>query len=128
MQQVFYNLLSNSFKYGVRNGSVQVRITSSRQRGGFLVHYEDDGEGIPPGLEEEIFEPGFRDERARFSDVSGQGLGLAVVRSLLKVHEATIKLTREGESAFSRKPPSIFELFFPYALSIPQRAISQRAI
>ena len=108
-EQVFFNLLSNSCKYGGGTGTVRVEIVANEVAGNYCISYSDRGRGISEENNERIFEPGFRAKEAVFSDMSGQGLGLFVVRSVIQAHGGTICLT-------SCSQPTTFEIVLPRSL------------
>lgn len=117
-QQVFFNLLSNSCKYGGGSETVRVEITAGDAWGSYCISYSDWGEGIIEGIKEKIFLPGFRSERAILSEMSGQGLGLFVVKSIVQAHGGTIKVT-------SVRNPTTFEIVLPKTLrnKLPIKAV-----
>jgi len=84
------NLLDNAFKWA----KGKVRLTAERvsspaaRREGLLLVVEDDGPGIPPAERERVLDRGARlDER-----VSGQGIGLSVVRELAQLNGGSISI------------------------------------
>ena len=84
------NLLDNAFKWA----RTRVRITASRlsepgaRREGLQIVVEDDGPGIPPAERARVLDRGARlDER-----VSGQGIGLSVVREVAKLNGGTLSI------------------------------------
>ncbi|MEP6738849.1 MAG: DUF4118 domain-containing protein [Caldimonas sp.] len=88
IERVFINLIENAAKYtpptaGVR---IAVRAASAQMR----VMVADDGPGIPPGKEGEVFEKFTRG--ARESATSGVGLGLAICRAIVEAHGGTIRV------------------------------------
>lgn len=95
IEQLFTNFLSNSLKYA---SGKDIRI-EMRIKGDHL-HYviEDDGPGIPVGLQNKIFE---RFERATDSKkISGLGLGLYVARQIVEAHKGEISLeSSKGKGA-----------------------------
>lgn len=87
IEQLFTNFLTNSLKYA---SGKDIRI-EMRLRDDFL-HFsiEDDGPGIPVGMQNKIFE---RFERATDSKkISGLGLGLYVARQIVEAHKGEISL------------------------------------
>lgn len=95
LRQVVTNLLTNAIKFSNRDGlitlDVQCDDDSVRLRIG------DTGRGISPELLPHIFEP-FRQERGMDApSFGGLGLGLAIVRSLVEMHEGTVSADSEGE-------------------------------
>ena len=51
---------------------------------------EDTGNGIPEELRERVFEPFFRVDKSRRRELGGVGLGLALVREIVRVHDGSI--------------------------------------
>ena len=52
----------------------------------------DNGIGMSPEYLEQIFEPFFRIDKSRSRELGGVGLGLAMVREVVRVHDGTIKV------------------------------------
>jgi len=82
LEQVLINLLSNAQRYTPPGGriSVSARVTRSE----VILTVTDSGPGIAPEDRELIFEPFFRGDR------SGLGLGLAIAKSLVELHNGRI--------------------------------------
>ncbi len=90
--QVFTNLLSNAMKYNRPGGAILVR-TRPVDDFGLPVEIHDTGIGIAADKLDKVFEPG---GRAREEDKSrGSGLGLSIVRDLLRMHGCEIRLQSE---------------------------------
>jgi signal transduction histidine kinase len=91
VQRVLFNLIQNAIRHTPADGSVTVR---ARQAGGGDVEVEivDDGEGIPDGADERVFEAFYRGDEARGED--GAGLGLAISRAIVEAHGGRIWLER----------------------------------
>ncbi|WDZ88073.1 ATP-binding protein [Micromonospora cathayae] len=64
--------------------------------GGHLVTVTDDGPGIPPADRERVFDRFTRLDDARTRDAGGAGLGLAIVRELVRSHGGTVRLGDAG--------------------------------
>lgn len=87
IEQLFTNFLSNSLKYA---SGKDIRIEMRLKDDSFYFVIEDDGPGIPVGLQNKIFE---RFERATDSKkISGLGLGLYVARQIVEAHKGEISL------------------------------------
>jgi signal transduction histidine kinase len=110
-QQVFFNLLSNAIKYAGRD-TLRVLIEGGVHGRQFVIWFSDWGMGVPQGLKESIFLPGFRSQRAKESDVAGQGIGLSVVRNIVRAHGGDIVLT-------GHERPTLFEISLPQTLRFP---------
>jgi signal transduction histidine kinase len=94
-RQVLYNLVDNAIKYGPRGQCITVGagVAAAPTDAGparVRIWVADQGFGIPAGSERVIFEPFVRLERDRGRSVAGSGLGLAVVRELVQLHEGAI--------------------------------------
>jgi signal transduction histidine kinase len=63
-----------------------------------LVTVTDDGPGIPPADRERVFDRFTRLDDARARDAGGAGLGLAIVRELVRRHGGSVRLT-EADAA-----------------------------
>ena len=90
VQRVLFNLIQNAIRHTPADGSVTVRARS--ERGGVEVEVADDGEGIPDGADERVFEAFYRGDAARGED--GAGLGLAISRAIVEAHGGRIWLEK----------------------------------
>lgn len=90
LQRVLFNLIQNAIRHTPADGSVTVRARSDGESGGVEVEVVDNGEGIPAGVDEHVFEPFYRGEDARSEE--GAGLGLAISRAIVEAHGGRIWL------------------------------------
>jgi signal transduction histidine kinase len=88
VQRVLFNLIQNSICHTPADGSVTVRARPTG--GGVEVEVADDGEGVPAGAGERVFEAFYRGDAARAED--GAGLGLAISRAIVEAHGGRIWL------------------------------------
>ncbi|HEV7301951.1 MAG TPA: response regulator [Tepidisphaeraceae bacterium] len=95
LQQVVWNLLSNSIKFTPRGGHVTVRVGRSESH--MEIHVIDSGKGIAPEFLPYVFDR-FRqaDSTSRRSH-GGLGLGLAIVRHLVESHGGSVRAESEGD-------------------------------
>lgn len=92
VQQILRNLISNGMKY--RRHRLSITIEGDRD---LLMTVEDDGQGIPLDGQKSIFERFIRLSNQEMDQISGLGLGLSGVKSLVEAMEGEITLTsREG--------------------------------
>lgn len=79
---IFQNLLSNAVKYTPDGGSVSLDVV--REKNHILIKVADTGHGIPKHQQRQLFTKMFRADNARQSDTDGTGLGLYIVKSIVK--------------------------------------------
>ncbi len=107
LRHVLSNLLSNAFKYSPVTSTVRFSVTE--QEDGVLFEISDEGIGIPEEELEQLFEAFHRCSNA--SAIPGTGLGLAVVKRSLDVHQGTIEVdSRVGRGTrFAVRVPELKE-------------------
>ena len=103
--RLVYNLVENAIKYNFSGGTVTVNAT--QQNSQLHLTVEDTGNGIPEELKERIFEPFFRLDKSRSRELGGVGLGLALVREIVRVHNGSILVKNNANSG------TTFEVIFP---------------
>ena len=86
--RLVYNLVENAIKYNRPLG--QVTVTAYQRKKHVYLSVEDTGSGIPKELRERVFEPFFRVDKSRSREMGGVGLGLALVREIIRVHDGSI--------------------------------------
>ena len=98
--RLVYNLVENAIKYNHSGG--QVTVTADRKEKHVYLSVEDTGAGIPEELKERVFEPFFRVDKSRSRELGGVGLGLALVREIVRVHDGsiTVKANPSGGTIF----------------------------
>ena len=98
--RLVYNLVENAIKYNHSGG--QVTVTADRKEKHVYLSVEDTGAGIPEELKERVFEPFFRVDKSRSRELGGVGLGLALVREIVRVHDGsiTVKSNPAGGTIF----------------------------
>lgn len=95
LQQIVWNLLSNGIKFTPQGGRVDIRLEQIGDQAQITVR--DTGKGIHPEFLPHIFES-FRQQDASITrQFGGLGLGLAIVRYLVKAHDGTITADSPGE-------------------------------
>lgn len=98
VRRLFAVLFQNASEVGAQNLALRVRPRAE----GVLIEIEDDGPGIPAGLERQIFEPFFTTRRVG----SASGLGLAIAREIARAHGGSL-------NASPRHRGARFELWLP---------------
>ena len=87
---VIYNLLDNSLKYS--ENKPHVKISTRDVIGGLVIRIKDNGIGIAKDNQEKIFEKLFRVPTGNIHNVKGFGLGLSYVKSIMELHQGSIKV------------------------------------
>ncbi|MDB6025418.1 MAG: histidine kinase [Verrucomicrobiales bacterium] len=97
--QVFLNLISNALKFTRKNHAPKIQIYATRMQDGRCeIHVKDFGIGIPEPLHQSIFKPFERG--VVDSDISGTGIGLAVVKKAVARIGGTVAVqSQEGEGS-----------------------------
>ena len=94
IQQVFYNLIDNAVKYSIDSGELAIQLTSV----GNIVEFSVANEGIVIPEEEidRIGERFFRTDKARNRTTGGSGLGLSIVKEIVRLHGGTFSIESEA--------------------------------
>jgi len=94
LARVVTNLLDNAVRHAEGTVAVELR---ARPDGSAELAIADDGPGIPAGDRERVFEPFTRLDEARTAGAGGVGLGLAIVRDIVRAHGGTITVADARE-------------------------------
>jgi signal transduction histidine kinase/ActR/RegA family two-component response regulator len=94
MEQVFWNLLSNSMKFTPEGGRVRIKAECIDSQARITV--SDTGEGITAEFLPHVFEAFRQADATSTKEHGGLGLGLAIVRRLVQMHSGTISVVSEG--------------------------------
>ncbi|MDE1916693.1 MAG: HAMP domain-containing histidine kinase [Sphingomonadales bacterium] len=92
LRRAFENVLRNALRFSPRDGTIHVTLSEETDR--IVVEIEDEGPGVPAEQLSRLFEPFHRGE----GETGGFGLGLAIARRAVVVHEGTIVLTNRRPS------------------------------
>jgi two-component system sensor histidine kinase KdpD len=89
IEQVLINLMENAIAHTSPAGVITLSVEKEADR--VRVRVSDDGEGLPPGEEDQIFDK-FHTRRGEKSDRNsgGTGLGLAICRGIIQAHGGLI--------------------------------------
>jgi signal transduction histidine kinase len=90
IDRVIRNLLENAIKYSGEGGTVTIKITEQKKY--LLIQVKDTGSGIPEEHLRYVFKPFYRIT----NDHSGSGLGLPIVKSIVKAHGGKIWVESES--------------------------------
>ena len=85
--QVLQNLISNSIKFKREECTPHIRINCEQKGQQLVIHYQDNGIGIPASRQQQIFEP-FK--RFGGNREQGSGIGLSLCKEIIKLHGGTV--------------------------------------
>lgn len=96
--QVVWNLLQNAIKFTPAEGRIEVRLSQERTREGqrVILEIQDTGIGISPDKIDRIFQAFQQESRNTTRLFGGLGLGLAISRAIVDLHEGSISARSEG--------------------------------
>lgn len=101
IELVLTNLIDNGIKYTPEGGEVIIRAFTNQNR--VIVEVEDNGIGIPEEEQERIFERFYRVDKARSRALGGTGIGLSIVKHIIKNHQSEIEVeSMPGEGSVFR--------------------------
>jgi len=95
LQQIIWNLLSNSIKFTDKGGLISIRI--GRDESATEIVVTDNGQGISPEFLPYVFDRFQQADASITRKHGGLGLGLAISRHLVELHGGTIEATSAGE-------------------------------
>lgn len=90
--RVLINLISNSVKYGKKNGQTDIWVKEKPTSNKYIIQISDNGVGIKKEDLPRIFERFYRVDKSRSRNVGGSGLGLSIVKHILEVHDEKISV------------------------------------
>ncbi|GKS12780.1 two-component sensor histidine kinase [Paenibacillus chitinolyticus] len=93
LNQVWTNLIANSIKFS-KDGDV-ISVTILQDIKNVIVRISDTGIGISPEDQKRIFERFFKADRSHSRKYSGSGMGLAIVKQIVSLHQGDIRVESE---------------------------------
>jgi PAS domain S-box-containing protein len=96
LQQVIWNLLSNSAKFTPKGGRIQIRL--QRKNNNARLSVTDTGEGIRGEFLPYVFDRFRQEDSSRTRKHGGLGLGLAIVQHLIELHGGSVEAYSAGEN------------------------------
>lgn len=119
-EKILFNLLSNALKFTLE-GSITVRLRKIEELHQMQLIVEDTGVGIPENEIDHIFERFYRVEGSKRRTYEGTGIGLSLLKELVKVHQGTIKVESKLEKGTK------FIISFPLGIShLPKELLGKR--
>lgn len=120
VDKIIFNLLSNAFKYTPDRGTITVRVSivssteiKNNQHDNYVeITVEDNGIGIPKEVQQKIFDRFYQYEDKTHKG-QGTGIGLALTKDLVDLHNGSIKLISNTENSFNEKQGTRFIIHLP---------------
>lgn len=106
MQQIIWNLLSNSIKFTPKGGSINIDVLDEEDQ--YIIRVQDTGKGIDPHFLPYVFDRFRQEDGSSTRKYGGLGLGLSIVYHLVDMHGGTISVNSPGIDL-----GSTFEIRFP---------------
>ena len=100
LQQVFVNVLVNAAKYTPAGGKIEFAI--ERKDSEAVVTVQDNGIGMSASLIKRVFEPFVQADESLHRSDGGLGVGLALVRSFVDLHDGSVTAASEGKGKGSQ--------------------------
>ncbi|ANW95850.1 hybrid sensor histidine kinase/response regulator [Wenyingzhuangia fucanilytica] len=98
LERVFYNLISNAFRYTPKNGKIAIRIIEKNDK--IIIQVEDSGVGVAKEYQDKIFERFYElaiNNKPDNDYNKGTGIGLSIVKNIVDLHKGRISV-RDNEN------------------------------
>jgi len=96
LERVFYNLISNAFRYTPKGGTINIKINHDHEN--LFIAVEDSGAGIAEEHIDKIFDLFFEvplHNNVQKNYNKGTGIGLSIVKNIVKLHKGNIDVTNK---------------------------------
>jgi signal transduction histidine kinase/ActR/RegA family two-component response regulator len=121
LQQIAWNLLTNAIKFTPSGGTIMIELC--RGQTGIVLSVCDSGRGIAPEFLPHVFERFRQADASTTRETGGLGLGLSIVKNLVEMHGAIIRVTSEGLGKGTTFTVN-FPLSLPTELSAPTASMN----
>lgn len=103
--EMFVNLIDNAIQYNKQGGWIKVAVSLRNQTA--YISVNDSGAGIPKEEQQRVFERFYRVDQSRGRKTGGAGLGLSIVKHIVRYHNGSIELEsviNEGTRVYVKLP------------------------
>lgn len=114
IQQVIYNLTENAVKFVNEGGYIAYDFRTEGDR--VVITVRNSGEGLKKNEMNKVFDRFYKTDESRGKDKNGVGLGLSIVRSIIKLHEGSV-LVRSKPGEYTE-----FEFSIPSGSPVSRRS------
>lgn len=98
MVRVFENIISNAIRYSNKKSNINIKILKAEN--GAVVSIENEGKPIKEEELNKIFDMFYRTDESRNNKTGGSGIGLAIAKSIVELHEGKIWAECEGNKIY----------------------------
>ena len=95
LARAFGNLLKNAISYSYKDTVIEINVTEELDK--LYITFRNKGAKIPDYKLEKIFEKFYRGDESRTSSTGGAGLGLAITKEIIELHDGTITVKNDDE-------------------------------
>ena len=95
LARAFDNLLKNAINYSYENTTIEIQL--EEKEGKISIVFKNKGDKIPQYKLDKLFEKFYRGDDARTSSTGGAGLGLAITKQIIELHEGKIYVKNDDE-------------------------------
>ena len=129
LHQVIYNLVENAVKFTNKGGYIAFTVSDSIDR--VAVAIENSGSGIQADELPMVFEKFYKTDKSRSQDKNGMGLGLYLVKTIIKLHGGDITVSSAVDqytqfSFYIPKPQEAPKLKPAYSVPVEDAVITER--
>jgi len=101
LKQVMLNLIGNAIKF-TDKGWITIRTKVQKDKGNVLIQVEDTGVGVPPEVQDKLFQKFSQADSSTSRKYGGSGLGLSITKNLVEMMGGKIKLESAGRGKGTR--------------------------
>ena len=95
LARAFDNLLKNAINYSYENTTIEIELEQKEEK--ISIVFKNKGDKIPEYKLDKIFEKFYRGDDSRASSTGGAGLGLAITKQIIELHQGKIYVKNDNE-------------------------------
>ena len=95
LARAFDNLLKNAINYSYKRSTIEVKLEQINDK--IKISFRNEGDKIPKYKLDKIFEKFYRGDDSRTSSTGGAGLGLAITKEIIELHNGTISVKNDDK-------------------------------
>lgn len=95
LARAFGNLIKNAINYSYENTTIEIILKEENEK--IVINFRNKGDKIPQYKLEKLFDKFYRVDESRTSSTGGAGLGLAITKQIIELHNGVINVENEDE-------------------------------